>query len=168
MSQKPNITKEFWDFIEENIPNYHERDDVSRQANLQAFLDDGDETHVKGITREEATILRDHILSNLYHEAIDNFTSKLPVAITGETSLYNYAEALVDIAYEAGTREFCASKNSRDTTSTIITWANQFTRSHKNTDWNEVDYLESVYQFFDSKFKAHNTAITDDTHAINP
>lgn len=71
-----NITKEFWDFIEANVPNYHTREDVLRQSYLQMFIDHGDDTHVKGITREEAIRHRDSILFRLYTEAIDAFTRK--------------------------------------------------------------------------------------------
>lgn len=70
------ITNEFWDFIERNVPNYHTREDVLHQANLQLFIDQGDDTHVKGITREEAIEERDNILFHLYGEAIDAFTRK--------------------------------------------------------------------------------------------
>ncbi|MFQ9503273.1 MAG: hypothetical protein ACLR1G_04125 [Alistipes indistinctus] len=33
------ITDDLWDFIEANVPNYHERDDVMRQAQLQLLID---------------------------------------------------------------------------------------------------------------------------------
>lgn len=153
MAEELKITKKFWDFIEENVPNYHRRDDVLRQANLQAFLDDGDETYITGITREEAVILRNRILLNLYHQAIDAFTNKLPVVIIGETSCRNYAEALVDIAYEAGAQGFNPTGNSRDTIDTIIHWANEFTRQHQDTDWNEIEYLDTIYEFTEQKLK---------------
>lgn len=68
------ITNEFWDFIEANVPNYRCREDVLRQADLQAFIDSGDETHIKGVTREEAITERDRIHFGLFAEAIDNFT----------------------------------------------------------------------------------------------
>lgn len=113
------ISARLWDFVEANVPNYHERDDVMRQAELQLFID-GHESPVQGITREEALAERDGILLRLYHEAIDHFTSKLSVSITGADDLHNYAEALVDIAYEAGARRFRPTGNSRDTTRTII------------------------------------------------
>lgn len=156
MEQHTNlhITNRFWDFIEANVPNYHERDDVMRQAELQLFID-GQESPVQGITREQALDERDGILLQLYHEAIDHFTSKLPVTITGKDDLYNYAEALVDIAYEAGARGFRPTDNSRDTISMIIAWAGEFTRQNQNTDWGEKEYLDEIYDFTQQKLNAH-------------
>lgn len=148
-----HITDRFWDFIEANVPNYHERDDVMRQTELQLFID-GHESPVRGITREQALAERDEILLRLYHEAIDRFTGKLPVSITGEDDLHDYAEALVDIAYEAGARGFRPTGNSRDTISTIIAWANEFSRKHRDTDWAEVEYLDEIYNFTDEKLKS--------------
>lgn len=40
--------------------------------------------------------------------------------ITGATDLRNYAEAIADIAYEAGAQGFCPTGNSRDTIDIII------------------------------------------------
>lgn len=72
------ITNEFWDFIERNVPNYHTREDVLHQANLQLFIDQGDNTHVKGITHEQAIAERDRILFRLYGEAIAAHTHRTP------------------------------------------------------------------------------------------
>lgn len=76
--EKFNITPELWNFIEANVPNCHEREDVLRQANLQVFIDNGDQTYIQGITRDEAIVLRDRILFRLYQEAIDNYTRQTP------------------------------------------------------------------------------------------
>ncbi|WP_288822885.1 hypothetical protein [Alistipes shahii] len=147
------ISDRLWDFVEANVPNYHERDDVMRQAQLQLFID-GHESPVQGITCEQALAERDGILLRLYHEAIDHFTSKLPVSITGEDNLHNYAEALVDIAYEAGMRGFRPTGNSRDMISTIIAWAGEFTRQNQGTDWIDKEYLDEIYNFMDKKLKS--------------
>lgn len=82
-------------------------------------------------------------------------TSNIFLYMTSEVSLRNYAEALVDIAYEAGAQGFRPTGNSRDTVDTIISWANEFTRKHQNTDWNEVEYLDSIYEFTDGKLKEY-------------
>ena len=153
MAQDLHITNRFWDFIEANVPNYHERDDVMRQAQLQLFID-GHESPVQGITREEAQDLRDRILFRLYHEAIDHFTSKLPILISGESDLHDYAEALVDIAYEAGARGFRPTGDSRANIGMLIDWANEFSRKHRDTDWAEVEYLDEIYNFMDEKLKS--------------
>ena len=71
------ITDDFWDFIEANVPNYHERDDVLRQSELQLFID-GHESPVAGITREEAILLRNNILHGLFAEAVAAFTRRTP------------------------------------------------------------------------------------------
>ena len=70
-----SISDRLWDFVEANVPNYHERDDVMRQAELQLFID-GHESPVQGITREHALAERDGILLRLYHEAIEAFTRR--------------------------------------------------------------------------------------------
>ncbi|MDR2005308.1 MAG: hypothetical protein LBQ74_19980 [Prevotella sp.] len=74
------ITEKFWDFIEKYIPDYHERDDVLRQAQLQLYID-GMESSVadEGLTEDEAGDELYHILYNLYHEAIDAYTNKLGI-----------------------------------------------------------------------------------------
>lgn len=156
MEQHSNlhITGRFWDFVEANVPNYHEREEVMRQAELQLFID-GHESSVQGITREEAQDLRDRILFRLYREAIDHFTGKLPVSITGEDDLHDYAEAVADIAYEAGARGFRPTGNSRDTISTIIAWADEFTRQNQDTDWIDKEYLDEIYDFTQQKLNAH-------------
>lgn len=162
-------TKRFWDFIEANVPNYHDRQDVKRLKELQNFID-GQKSSVRGILVEMAVMLRDEILLKLKHEAVANFVinppgvipdktdplnfvGKLPVFIADETDLHNYAEAIADIAYEAGAQNFRPSGNSRDITSTIIQWANEFAREHQNTDWNEVEYLDTIYEFTEQKLK---------------
>ena len=71
------ITDDLWEFIEANVPNYHERDDVMRQGELQLFID-GHESPVAGITRDEAILLRDNILYGLFAEAVAAFTHRTP------------------------------------------------------------------------------------------
>lgn len=77
MVQDLHISDRLWNFIEANVPNYHEREDVMRQAELQLFID-GHESQVQGITRAEAILLRDRILYGLYSEAIEAFTHHTP------------------------------------------------------------------------------------------
>lgn len=148
------ISDRLWDFVEANVPNYHERDDVMRQAQLQLFID-GHESPVQGISREQALAERDGILLRLYHEAIDHFTSKLPVLISGESDLRDYAETIADIAYEAGARGFRPTGNFRDTISTIIAWAGEFTRQNQGTDWIDKEYLDEIYDFTQRKLNTH-------------
>ncbi len=69
------ITKAFWDFIEHNLPDYHIRKDVVRQAELQNFID-GNQSTVTELTREEAVWERNRLLFRIYAESIDAFTFK--------------------------------------------------------------------------------------------
>lgn len=150
MVQGLHITSEFWDFIEANVPNYHQREDVLRQAKFQDVID-GRQSAVPGITQQEAVLLRDRILLRLYHEAIDNFTLNLPVSISGESDLRNYAETIADIAYEAGARGFHPTNNSRDISGMLIAWANEFYRQHQHTDWSNEEYLDKIGEFTERK-----------------
>ncbi|MBF0648724.1 M48 family metallopeptidase [Dysgonomonas sp. GY75] len=72
------ITEKFWDFIEKYLPDYHERDDVLRQSQLQLYID-GKESAVagEGLAEDEAGDELHHILYNLYAEAIDAYTKGL-------------------------------------------------------------------------------------------
>lgn len=67
------ITKAFWDFIEQNLPDYHIRKDVVRQAELQNFID-GNQSSATELTREEAVWERNRLLFRIYAESIDAFT----------------------------------------------------------------------------------------------
>lgn len=156
-----NITNEFWDFIKANVPNYDTREDVLRQSNLQIFIDQDDDTHVKGITHKEAILLRDNIVHQLLAEAVSSFSTKLPLAIPGECSLRDYAETLVNIAYESGVRQFRPSHDSRETISSVINWADEFSRIHEDTDWSEVDYLDTLLDFTEKKL--HTAPHMDDS-----
>lgn len=153
------ISDKFWDFIEANVSNYHERDDVLRQTELQNFID-GHESAVQGITREEAILLRDNILHGLCAEAIAAFTGE---AVSGNGYLRDYAEVLADIAYEAGARKFRSTGNSRDTISTLIEWADEFSQLHKDTDWIDKEYLDEIYNFTEEKLQTASAGNDPDT-----
>ena len=151
-----SITDSFWNFIEANVPNYHEREDVLHQGELQLFID-GHESTVQGITREEAFLLRDKILYGLFAEAIATFTARHPVEFPGNVSLRDYSETLVDIAYEVGRRQYRLSSNSRETVRTIIGWADEFSRRHENTDWSTIEYLDEIDNFTKEKLRTART-----------
>ncbi|GAB6118954.1 hypothetical protein [Dysgonomonas termitidis] len=70
------MTNEFWDFIEENLPNYYTRDDVLRHSNLQLLVD-GEESCITDLTPEEAKAELEALSLKLYTEAIDAFTQKV-------------------------------------------------------------------------------------------
>jgi hypothetical protein len=69
------MTTEFWDFIEENLPDYYSRDDVLRHSNLQLLVD-GEEFCITDLTPEEARVELDELSLKLYEEAIDAHTGK--------------------------------------------------------------------------------------------
>lgn len=147
------ITDDFWDFIEANVPNYHERDDVLRQSELQLFID-GHESPVAGHhARGSHSAARQNPVRPL-REAVAAFTAKQPVEVPGRISLHDYAETLADIAYECGYRRFRYDNDSRTKISQIIAWANEFSQSHAYTDWAETEYLDKIDEFMQSKLSA--------------
>ena len=68
------------------------------------------------------------------------------------TTSYGLCEAVSDL-----TSLFMAQDklpaNSRDTCSLIINWAEEFDRRHAETDWAEVEYLETINRFFSEKYR---------------
>ena len=70
-----------------------------------------------------------------------------------EIELKNHTEVLVDIAYIAGEEGLYHEKDSRIVNQLIISWASEFARLHKDTDWHEVDYLEIIYSFATDKIR---------------
>ena len=93
------------DFVECSLPEYPTRYDVFRLGELQNFLD-GHESPEFGLNRDEAAAERDRLQLRIYAEAITAFMKRQSAALPGNVSLRDYAEALVDIAYEAGRRKF--------------------------------------------------------------
>lgn len=141
------------DFVERCLPEYHTRYDVFRLGELQNFLD-GHESPEFGLDRDEAAAERDRLQLRIYAEAITAFMKRQPAAFPDNVCLRDYAEALVDIAYEAGRRKFRPSDNSRDTITTLIAWGDEFSRQHGDTDWTGKEYLDEIYQFTDEKLRS--------------
>lgn len=73
-----------------------------------------------------------------------------------EVELENHAEVLVDIAYIAGEEGLFQDRDSRVVNKLIISWACEFGRLHKDTDWSETDYLDIVYSFTGNKIEELN------------
>ena len=44
--------------------------------------------------------------------------------------------------------------NSRDTCALVVDWAEEFDRKHAETDWAEVEYLDTIDRFFADKYRA--------------
>ena len=141
------------DFVERCLPEYPTRYDVFRLGELQNFLD-GHESPEFGLNRDEAAAERDRLQLRIYAEAITAFMKRQSAALPGNVSLRDYAEALVDIAYEAGRRKFRPSDNFRDTAATLIAWGDEFSRRHEDTDWAEKEYLDKIYRFTDEKLRS--------------
>ena len=141
------------DFVERCLPEYPTRYDVFRLGELQNFLD-GHESSEFGLDCDEAAAERDRLQLRIYAEAITAFMKRQPAALPGNVSLRDYAEALVDIAYEAGRRKFRPSDNSRDTAATLIAWGDEFSRQHEDTDWTEKEFLDEIYRFTAEKLQS--------------
>lgn len=139
--------------MECSLPEYPTRYDVFRLGELQNFLD-GHESPEFGLNRDEAAAERDRLQLRIYAEAITAFIKRQPAALPGNVSLRDYAEALVDIAYEAGRRKFRPSDNSRDTAATLIAWGDEFSRRHEDTDWAEKEYPDEIYRFTGEKLRS--------------
>lgn len=73
-----------------------------------------------------------------------------------EVELENHVEVLVDIAYIAGEQGLCEDRDSRAVNKLIISWACEFARLHKDTDWYVTDYLETIDSFASSKIEELN------------
>ncbi len=73
-----------------------------------------------------------------------------------EVELENHVEVLVDIAYIAGEEGLFQDRDSRVVNRLIISWACEFARLHKDTDWSETDYLDIIYSFTGDKIEELN------------
>ena len=141
------------DFVERCLPEYPTRYDVFRLGELQNFLD-GHESPEFGLNRDEAAAERDRLQLRIYAEAITAFMKRQPAALPGNVSLCDYAEVLVDIAYEAGRRKFRPSDNSRDTAATLIAWGDEFSRQHGDANRMEKEYPDEIYRFTAAKLRS--------------
>ena len=141
------------DFVERCLPEYHTCYDVFRLGELQNFLD-GHESPEFGLNRDEAAAERDRLQLRIYAEAITAFMKRQSTALPGNVSLRDYAEVLVDIAYEAGRRKFRPSDNSRDTAATLIAWGDEFSRQHGDANRMEKEYPDEIYRFTDEKLRS--------------
>ncbi len=61
-------------------------------------------------------------------------------------------EALADIAYLAGQKGFF-SGDSRNDIAEFIIWAKEFEEVHDETDWDEVDYIDTIEAFTLNKLR---------------
>ena len=120
---------------------------------LQNFLD-GHESPEFGLNRDEAAAERDRLQLRIYAEAITAFMKRQPAALPGNVSLRDYAEVLVDIAYEAGRRKFRPSDNFRDTAATLIAWGDEFSRQHGDANRTEKEYLDEICRFTAEKLRS--------------
>lgn len=76
--------------------------------------------------------------------------------------LYDYPEALADLAYMAGHERLRLNDNSRVIIDTLIDWAEEFQKLHKETDWDEVDYMETINHFYEKKSKEYYEPVTQE------
>jgi len=61
-------------------------------------------------------------------------------------------EAIADIAYLAGQRGF-SSGDSRCDVAEFIEWGHEFEAVHEDTNWDELDYCDTIEAFLNAKLK---------------
>jgi hypothetical protein len=61
-------------------------------------------------------------------------------------------EAIADIAFIAGQKGFF-SGDSRTDINEFITWAQEFEDMHEDTNWDDIDYQESIEAFTGNKLR---------------
>ncbi len=76
-----------------------------------------------------------------------------------EQQLYRYGEVVADIAYECGARRLRISNDSRLRIETMLSWAREFGERHKDTDWDETDYIETIEAFISEKLAEHQAPL---------
>jgi hypothetical protein len=59
---------------------------------------------------------------------------------------YNLLEIVSDISYMAGEQNYF-SGDSRSDISEFILWAKIFHEMHEETDWTQIDYIETIQKF---------------------
>ncbi len=71
--------------------------------------------------------------------------------------VYSLCEAVADIAYIAGEKNYTSS-NSRKKIEDFIIWAKEFENIYGNMQWgvnSEVEYLDAIYYFTTYKINLH-------------
>ena len=74
---------------------------------------------------------------------------------TNKEKVFSLCEAVADIAYIAGEREYY-SGNSRQDIHDFIHWAQEFEALHVNIEWginSDLEYIEAIEQFTHDKLK---------------
>ncbi len=66
---------------------------------------------------------------------------------------YDLCEVVSDLTAQFVTQPQLPA-NSRDVCMLVIAWAEEFSSRHQGTDWNEVEYLETIDAFFSEKYRA--------------
>lgn len=72
-------------------------------------------------------------------------------------------ETIADIAYLAGQKHIYTG-DSRADASTFIFWAEQFERKHKDTCWDEEDYILMIEKFTSEKINTELIGCKVSTH----
>lgn len=61
-------------------------------------------------------------------------------------------EALADLAYNAGAADLCDNRDSRTVMADLIHAAGEFEARHKETDWDNTDYLQEIDRHYRKHF----------------
>lgn len=67
-------------------------------------------------------------------------------------------ETIADIAYIAGYHKYY-SGDSRLDASLFLAWATEFEKIHKNTAWEQEDYISHIEEFAKNKIKAEQESV---------
>lgn len=85
-----------------------------------------------------------------------------------EEIVYSLCEALSDIAYIAGHKQYY-SGNSRQDMADFIEWAKEFEEKWKNKEWGadntDHDYIDEITKFADEKINASQNLINENGKA---
>ena len=65
---------------------------------------------------------------------------------------FKLLETIADISYIAGYHQHY-SRNSRFDITEYISWATEFEKINKNTDWDNDNYILAIEQFTDKKIR---------------
>jgi len=93
-------------------------------------------------------VVRNQIFATLPSTKIINHMNDLQYTIE-DNKLF---ESIADIAFMAGQRGFC-SGDSRSDVAEFIKWGKEFEDIHEDTDWDEVDYVETIEAFMNTKLR---------------
>lgn len=117
----------------------------------QKFIDDfASDTPISA--GEGFEVIKDHLktVHNLSYEEINEIRVFL---IKRNQKQYSLCEAVADIAYITGTKDYYGG-DSREDIANFIAWAKEFEHIHRGVVWGEdLDYFDEIDKFISKKIK---------------